>query len=89
MAFIKDQNNFKQLDALLATVRRQYKQPLPSHMKPDIDTNIDGDDVQFEWDGAGTKRPIHYMDVDEGEPPLAKRSTASAAAASSYPPPSQ
>lgn len=61
-------------------------------MKPDIDTNIDGDDVQFELDGAGTKRAIHYMDVDEGEPPLAKRSattSAAAAAAASYPPLSQ
>lgn len=81
MAFIKDQNNFKQLDAILATVRRQYKKPLPTHMKPDIDTNIDGDDVQFELDAAGTKRSIHYMDIDEPEHPLAKRSATTA----SYP----
>ena len=89
LAFIKDQNNFKQLDALLATVRRQYKKPLPSHMKPDIDINIDGDNVEFELDVAGTKRSIHYMDVDEEEPPVAKRSATATAIAASYPPISQ
>ncbi|KAI7876177.1 hypothetical protein K492DRAFT_239910 [Lichtheimia hyalospora FSU 10163] len=89
LAFIKDQNNFKQLDALLATVRRQYKKPLPSHMKPDIDINIDGDNVEFELDAAGTKRSIDYMDVDEEESPLAKRSATATATAASYPPISQ
>ncbi|KAI8079492.1 uncharacterized protein B0P05DRAFT_637264 [Gilbertella persicaria] len=52
--FIRDQNNFKELDAVLEKTHRVYKEPLPDRMKPLIDPNIDGKSVKFQSD---FKRP--------------------------------
>jgi hypothetical protein len=45
--YVKDQNNFKNLDELLEKTYRVYKSPLPDHMKNLIDVNIDGKNVKF------------------------------------------
>lgn len=45
--FIRDQNNFNYLDALLDKTRRVYKNPLPDRWRNLVDTNIDGKRVQF------------------------------------------
>ncbi|KAI8373059.1 uncharacterized protein BYT42DRAFT_616242 [Radiomyces spectabilis] len=47
-AYIRDETHFKDLDTLMAEVRRPYHSPLPAHMKGIISRNIDGDNVQFE-----------------------------------------
>ncbi|KAL0074260.1 Dfp1/Him1, central region-domain-containing protein [Phycomyces blakesleeanus] len=47
-AFIRDSNNFSVLDDLLSKTRRSYKEPLPLHMKPKVDPNIDGKNVRFQ-----------------------------------------
>ncbi|KAI9007893.1 Dfp1/Him1, central region-domain-containing protein [Phycomyces nitens] len=47
-AFIRDNNNFAVLDDLLSKTRRSYKEPLPLHMKPKVDPNIDGKNVRFQ-----------------------------------------
>lgn len=45
--FIRDQNNFKELDQLLERTHRMYKEPLPDRFKSLIDVNIDGKHVKF------------------------------------------
>ncbi|KAF7722961.1 hypothetical protein EC973_002472 [Apophysomyces ossiformis] len=46
--FIRDSNNFRELDTILNTTRRQYKSPLPEFMKQSVHSNIDGANVQFQ-----------------------------------------
>ncbi|KAG0166141.1 hypothetical protein DFQ28_000320 [Apophysomyces sp. BC1034] len=46
--FIRDSNNFRELDNVLNTTRRQYKNPLPEFMKQSVHSNIDGMNVQFQ-----------------------------------------
>lgn len=60
--FIRDQNNFKVLDALLEKIHRPYKEPLPDNWKNLIDPKVDGKNVKFVSD---TKRPRSDDDVVE------------------------
>lgn len=52
--FIRDQNNFKILDALLEKTHRVYKAPLPDHWKSLVEHSIDGKNVRYVSD---LKRP--------------------------------
>ncbi|CEP11081.1 hypothetical protein [Parasitella parasitica] len=72
--FIRDQNNFKELDALLAKIHRRYKQPLPDHMKGLIDTSIDGKNVEFVSDLKRARPTASF--VDASSPSSRKLSTA-------------
>ncbi|CAO0800228.1 unnamed protein product [Mucor circinelloides] len=60
--FIRDQNNFKELDELLAKTHRRYKGPLPARMRDLIDPNIDGKNVEFVSD---RKRPHPATPADD------------------------
>ncbi|KAI7897607.1 uncharacterized protein BX663DRAFT_565369 [Cokeromyces recurvatus] len=46
-AFVKDQHNFNQLDSVLESVRRVYREPLPPHLRNFVDPNVDGNNVKF------------------------------------------
>lgn len=60
--FIRDQNNFKELDELLAKTHRRYKGPLPARMRDLVDPNIDGKNVEFVSD---RKRPHPATPADD------------------------
>lgn len=62
--FIQDQNNFKELDLLLAKTRRVYKQPLPEFMRNIVYDHIDGPNVVF----AGVKRGFSSTSLPQEEP---------------------
>ncbi|KAK4519423.1 uncharacterized protein ATC70_009658 [Mucor velutinosus] len=71
--FIRDQNNFKELDELLAKTHRRYKRPLPERMRDLIDPNIDGKNVEFVPD---RKRPHPATPADDMLSPTRKLQTA-------------
>ncbi|KAF1805391.1 Dfp1/Him1, central region-domain-containing protein [Mucor lusitanicus] len=71
--FIRDQNNFKELDELLAKTHRRYKGPLPERMRELIDPNIDGKNVEFVPD---RKRPHPATPADDMMSPTRKLQTA-------------
>ncbi|KAL9537340.1 hypothetical protein MBANPS3_011864 [Mucor bainieri] len=71
--FIRDQNNFKELDELLAKTHRRYKGPLPERMRDLIDPNIDGKNVEFVPD---RKRPHPATPADDMLSPARKLQTA-------------
>ncbi|OBZ81455.1 Hsk1-interacting molecule 1 [Choanephora cucurbitarum] len=57
--FVRDQNNFKELDAVLEKTHRIYKEPLPDRMRSSVDPHIDGKHVRFQSDH---KRPLSTLD---------------------------
>ncbi|ORZ02620.1 Dfp1/Him1, central region-domain-containing protein [Syncephalastrum racemosum] len=45
--FIQNEDNYSELDSLLESIRRLYKEPLPEYMRQSIDPGIDGNNVAF------------------------------------------
>jgi hypothetical protein len=80
--FIRDQNNFRELDSLLEKTHRTYKEPLPDRFKTLIDPSIDGKYVRFVSDKSSHDTSAPQKRSRSATASSTLSSSASAAAAS-------